>query len=150
MFTTSHVFQVGVTLLLAVAGAGAGSLAAENWGDEHSALTAGPQYAKSKAICRLLGDLDPPQADRPTSAQSKAPKGCDSEKLYYGDGGKPDYGKARQCAFVEADGADDQIFGGSTILMQVYANGLSIAPQRLSLLDGLGLAKLFAGFLGGR
>jgi hypothetical protein len=122
MFTTSHVFQVGVMLLLAVAGAG--SLAAENWGDEHSALTAGPQYAKSKAICRLLGDLDPPQADRPTPAQSKALNGCDSEKLYYGDGGKPDYGKARQCAFVEANGADDQIFGGSAILMQVYANGL--------------------------
>ena len=124
MFTTSHVCRVGVTFLLAVAGAG--SLAAQNWGDEHSALTAGPQYARSKAICRRLGDLDPPQADRPTPAQSKALKGCDSEKLYYGDGGKPDYGKARQCAFIEADGADDQIFGGSTILMQVYANGLGV------------------------
>jgi uncharacterized protein YecT (DUF1311 family) len=106
--------------------AGAGSLAAQNWGNDKSADTAGPEYAKSKAICRRLGDLDPPDVDRPTAAQRRALKGCDSEKLYYGEGSKPDFTKARQCAFVEADGADDQVFGGSTILMQIYANGLGV------------------------
>ena len=99
----------------------------ENWADEHSALTAGPQFARTKGICRKLGEPRPPAGDRPTPAQTRALKGCDSEKLYYGEGVRPDYVRARQCAFVEADTTDDtEVFGGSTILMQVYANGLGV------------------------
>ena len=99
----------------------------ENWADERSALTSGPQYARSKATCRRLGEPRPPAGDRPTAAQTRALKGCDSEKLYYGEGARPDYVSARQCAFVDYDTTDDtEVFGGSTILMQVYANGLGV------------------------
>lgn len=116
----------GLGLWLGIICASGAALGAENWGQERSALTTGPQYAKSKAICRRLGDLDPPQSDQPTAAQRRALTGCNSEKLYYGEGSKPDYVRARQCAFIEAEGADDSIFGGSTILMQLYANGLGV------------------------
>jgi uncharacterized protein YecT (DUF1311 family) len=122
-------YLAAMALLLAPAlsGAQTGGLDPRNWGAEHSALTAGPQFAKSKAICRRLGDPDPPAADRPTSAEIAALKGCSSEKLYYGEGMTPDFRKARLCAFIEVAGADDQVFGGSTILMQVYANGLGVS-----------------------
>jgi uncharacterized protein YecT (DUF1311 family) len=103
-----------------------------NWGTEKSELTSSPEYAKSKAICRRVGDPRPPEHDQPTPAQTKALKGCSAETLYYGEGVKPDYVQARLCAFSEDDGADDNVFGGSTILMQVYANGLGV-PRNLDL-----------------
>ena len=106
--------------------------AAENWGSERSELTASREYARSKATCRRLGDPRPPAADQPGRAQRQLLKSCDSQKLYYGQGARPDYVRARQCAFIEADGADDEVFGGSTILMQVYANGLG-ATRNLDL-----------------
>jgi len=81
----------------------------------------------TKEICGRLGEPKPPPADRPTLAQAKELNGCSSEKLYYGIGSKPDYVKARMCAFIEADGAADEVFGGSTILMQLYANGLGVS-----------------------
>jgi uncharacterized protein YecT (DUF1311 family) len=99
----------------------------ENWGTETSELTSAPEFAKSKAICRQLGGPKPPPADRPTPAQAEALKGCSSEKLYYGVGHQRDYVKARMCAFMEADRADDEVFSGSTILMQLYANGLGVS-----------------------
>ncbi|CAN5298474.1 DUF1311 domain-containing protein [soil metagenome] len=104
----------------------AGSARAQNWADETSPAQFAGEYAPSKALCRKLDDREPPASDRPTAAQSRALKGCSSEALYYGQGMKPDYAKARMCAFIEADGADDQVFGGSTILMQLYANGLGV------------------------
>lgn len=113
---------LALVLLLAQPPRGGG----ENWADEHSQLTSGPQFARSKGVCRKLGDPRPPEGDLPSPAQRRALKGCDSEKLYYGEGVKPDYVRARQCAFIEADGEDAEVFGGSTILMQVYANGLGV------------------------
>ena len=108
------------------AGSGfAQSPSSTDWGTEHSALTSTPEFAKSKAICRRLSDLAPPAHDQPSSAQTEALRGCSSEKLYYGEGVRPDYVKARLCAFTEADG--DDVFSGPTILMQVYANGLGVA-----------------------
>ncbi len=47
--------------------------------------------------------------------------------MYYGQGLKADFRKARLCALIEAGDADNQVFGGSTILMQIYANGLGVA-----------------------
>jgi len=79
-----------------------------------------------KAICKRVGRPKPPAADRPSAAQIKALRGCDSAKLYYGEGVKPDYRKARQCAFVEAQAADAPVFHGDTILMQIYANGFGV------------------------
>lgn len=98
----------------------------QSWGDADE-WSKDPQFAPSKAICRRLGAPRPPARDLPTPAQARALKGCDSEKLYYGHGAKPDYVRARHCAMIEAQGSDDLAFGGSTILMQVYANGLGVA-----------------------
>jgi len=71
----------------------------------------------------------PPAADQPTAAQRKALKGCNSEALYYGETGAADFTKARLCAFLENDdgrgtSAEQDVFSGQTILMQLYANGL--------------------------
>ena len=121
-----HWAWIALLAALASTGVRANGLDQRNWGAEHSELTSGPQYAKSKAICRRLGDPNPPAADLPTPAEARALKSCSSGGLYYGEGMKPDYRKARLCAFVEAAGADDKVFGGSTILMQIYANGLGV------------------------
>jgi uncharacterized protein YecT (DUF1311 family) len=43
-----------------------------------------------------------------------------------------DYVNARLCAFVEAEGGDEETFAGQTILMQIYANGFGV-PQNLDL-----------------
>jgi uncharacterized protein YecT (DUF1311 family) len=111
-----------VIAALLVASVPALSVAAET--SEH---TSAPEFAESKAICRRLGDPKPPPADRPTPAQVAALKGCSSEKLYYGVGSQRDYVKARMCAFIEADRADDEVFSGRAILMQLYANGLGVS-----------------------
>jgi uncharacterized protein YecT (DUF1311 family) len=81
------------------------------------------------AICHKLEGREPPAADRPTAAQIKALKSCDSEALYYGEKGAPDFAKARMCAFQEDAAGEgtsrtDGVFAGQTILMQLYANGL--------------------------
>jgi uncharacterized protein YecT (DUF1311 family) len=85
--------------------------------------------ASSPAICLRLEGRDPPAADRPTAAQRRALKGCDSEALYYGEAGPPDFTKARLCAFIDDDegrgtSATEDVFSGQSILMQLYANGL--------------------------
>lgn len=87
---------------------------------------------ETKAACKRVGLPRIPAADKPTAAERAALKGCDSEKLYYGIGMKADYVKARKCAAIEAEGADDDVFGGSTILMQVYANGYGV-PRNVDL-----------------
>ncbi|HUE11755.1 MAG TPA: lysozyme inhibitor LprI family protein [Steroidobacteraceae bacterium] len=103
------------------------SVAALSVAAEASELTSAPEFAESKAICLRLGGPKPPPADRPTPAQVQALKGCSSEKLYYGVGSQRDYVKARMCAFIEADRADDEVFSGRAILMQLYANGLGVS-----------------------
>ena len=90
---------------------------------------AAPVEATSAAICHRLEGRDPPAADRPTAAQHRALKGCDSEALYYGEAGPPDFTRARLCAFLDDDegrgtSATEDVFSGQTILMQLYANGL--------------------------
>jgi len=97
-----------------------------NWGTERSEYTSGPQYEQSKAICRALGEPVPPPDDKPTQAQKAALSDCRSEPLYYGEGRTVDYGAARLCAFVEAEGGDSQTFAGPTILMQIYGNGFGV------------------------
>ena len=103
-----------------------------NWRTERSEYTSRAEYDKSKGICRALGAPVTPPGDMPTPAQRAALRDCRSEPLYYGEGRAVDYNDARLCAFVEAEGGDDQTFGGSTILMQIYANGLGV-PRNLDL-----------------
>ena len=103
-----------------------------NWGTERSELTSGPEYAESKAICRTLGEPVAPPSDRPTPAQRAALSDCRSEPLYYGEGRPVDYVDARWCAFLEADRGGGDTFAGSTILMQIYANGFGV-PRNVDL-----------------
>jgi hypothetical protein len=110
----------------------AGTAAWPNWGTERSELTSGPGYDESKAICRAVGVPRAPVGDMPTPAQRAALRDCRSEPLYYGEGVPVDDVDARLCAFVETEDGDEQTFGGSTILMQIYANGLGV-PRDLDL-----------------
>ena len=94
-----------------------------------AAAVAAPGEGPSAAVCKRLEDRAPPAADRPTPAQARALKDCDSEALYYGEKGPPDFVKARLCAFQEddegkGDSRTEDVFAGQTILMQLYANGL--------------------------
>jgi hypothetical protein len=87
-------------------------------------------------LCRRLEGREPPITDRPTPAQARALKGCDSEALYYGEQGPADFRRARLCAFqedAEGQGASrtEGVFAGQAILMQVYANGLGGVKQDL-------------------
>ncbi|WP_344708568.1 lysozyme inhibitor LprI family protein [Sphingomonas humi] len=84
------------------------------------------EYKESRAICARVIHAEPPTADRPTPAQAKALKGCDSEALYYGIGVKADPVKARLCAFTEKD-EEVGVFGGRAMLMTIYANGRGAA-----------------------
>ncbi len=88
------------------------------------------EYAQSRAICARVIDAEPPAGDRPTVAEAKSLKDCDSEALYYGIGVQADPAKARKCAFVEADQfSADGInrhwpFAGRAMLSVIYANGV--------------------------
>lgn len=91
-------------------------------------VLAQPQAAADVVeTCRRIGDPRPPASDRPSPAERRSLKGCDSEALYYGEQGPADPAKARKCAFIEAEGNDAGAIGGAVILMQVYANGAGVA-----------------------
>ena len=107
--------------------------AQRNWGDDNEPFTQGPEFAASKAVCRLLRGLTPPAADRPDAAAAAAlTPSCNAEALYYGIGIPADPVKARQCAFIEQDAGeaspyDAGRFGGTAMLMTIYANGVGAA-----------------------
>jgi uncharacterized protein YecT (DUF1311 family) len=85
-----------------------------------------------KPSCDRVKDVPFPASDQPDEATRKALGGCDSEKLFYGIGQKADPVKARACAYIEMSTGDEVVFGGSTILMTVYATGVG-AAQNLDL-----------------
>jgi uncharacterized protein YecT (DUF1311 family) len=96
---------------------------AQGWSENKDEITSG--MTQSKAICRSVLHRDPPAADKPDARTAAALKGCDSEKLYYGIGVKPDPVRARQCAFLEMQKEPDEgVFAGRTMLMTIYANGV--------------------------
>ena len=113
-----------------------------DWGDAKDEWASSGDFEASKAFCRKLRDREPPGSDRPGSAAAAALKGCDSEALYYGIGMPADPVRARQCAFLEAEGEDGGVFSGRTMLMTVYANGrgakrdLDVATHLACGLDG--------------
>jgi hypothetical protein len=94
-----------------------------DWGDSKDRWAGSAEFESSKAICRKLRDREPPEADRPDAVARRSLKDCDSEALYYGIGRPADPVRARQCAFVEAEGDEGGVFWGRTMLMTIYANG---------------------------
>jgi hypothetical protein len=94
-----------------------------NWGDSKDEWASSGDFETSKSICRKVRGREPPPADRPDPATARSLKGCSSEALYYGIGMPADPVRARQCAFLEAEGDEGGVFSGRTMLMTVYANG---------------------------
>ena len=86
----------------------------------------------SKATCERLKNVPFPAADQPDEALRKKLRGCRSEPLFYGIGQPADPVKARACAYVELAAGDDEVFGGSAVLMMIYATGVG-ATQNLDL-----------------
>ncbi|MBN8741547.1 MAG: hypothetical protein BGP24_19390 [Lysobacterales bacterium 69-70] len=101
-----------------------------------SATAAAQEFGDNPA-CAAPAKLAVPAADQPDAAARERLKDCDSESLYYADGGKPDYVQARLCAYVERDKGNELVFGGSGVLMMIYANGEGVARN-------IGLARKFA------
>ena len=104
-----------------------------NWSD---GVNSNPDFARSKAVCASLGEPIIPVADRPSAQDVAHLKGCDSEALYYGENGPPDYVKARHCAIIEAQAGIDDVFAGNAILMMLYANGRGV-PRNIPLATAL-------------
>ncbi len=76
-----------------------------------------------KAVCDQVRNLPLPTEDRPSPDEAKAIQGCSSEDIYYGITGPADPVKARKCAYIELEQGDEMVFGGSSSLMTIYANG---------------------------
>ncbi|MFL5785170.1 MAG: hypothetical protein ACJ76H_11200 [Bacteriovoracaceae bacterium] len=77
-------------------------------------------YAQEEAwkkICEQSGHIEDPYVTK------EELKDCSSYDLYYGIKQKQDFEAARKCAYYELAHGDEQIFGGSSMLMMIYANG---------------------------
>lgn len=73
-------------------------------------------------VCAAVSGVNFPTQDRPSRETANGLSDCSSVDLYYGIGMPLDFIKARQCAFLEIDRGDHEIWGGSSILMMIYAN----------------------------
>jgi uncharacterized protein YecT (DUF1311 family) len=79
------------------------------------------------APCQRARDVTFPMGDQPDAAAVGSLEGCKSEALFYGIGQPADPAKARLCAYVERSVGDQVVFGGSAILMTIYASGVGAA-----------------------
>lgn len=93
-----------------------------------------PDPKQVEALCQRYADTEPPAADQPTPAQQATLAHCDSEALLYGIGRPADPAQARLCAFAEADsleqGHEAPLFGGTSILTTIYANGMGVPRNK--------------------
>jgi hypothetical protein len=74
--------------------------------------------------CRRAREVALPAGDQPDPPKRKALAGCSSEELFYGIGRRADPDEARLCAYVERADGDQAVFGGSAMLMTMYATGI--------------------------
>ena len=81
-------------------------------------------HAAAQRVCRRSEAVPIPRADLPTAAQLPELASCNSAALYYGFAGKPDYVRARECAYLERALGDRNPMSGSAVLAMIYANGL--------------------------
>jgi hypothetical protein len=82
--------------------------------------------------CKQVESVPIPPGDQPTAAERKGLAACDAEVLYYGYGSQPDFVAARKCAYAQLDSRAEPVFGGSGMLMMLYANGRGV-PRNLEL-----------------
>lgn len=96
----------------------------------------------AKSICKRSESTPIPQGNLPTMADLAGLASCNSEALYYGFAGKPDYVRARQCAYLQRAASDRNPISGSVVLAMIYANGMDVSRN-------LPLATKFACEAGG-
>lgn len=84
------------------------------------------------AVCKEAEKTPFPPKDRPNPEEAKKLQNCSSRDFYYGFDKPADPVLARKCAYREMDDGDDLVFGGSSILMMIYANGKGV-EQNLDL-----------------
>jgi uncharacterized protein YecT (DUF1311 family) len=65
-----------------------------------------------------------PASDQPDAQARERLDGCSAETLYYTEVGQDD--DARLCAWIEREQGDELVFGGSAVLMMIYANGRGV------------------------
>jgi uncharacterized protein YecT (DUF1311 family) len=70
-----------------------------------------------KKTCERFGHIEDPNVTK------NELKDCSSYDLYYGIRNKQDFEAAKNCAYYEFSHGDDLVFGGSSVLMMIYANG---------------------------
>jgi uncharacterized protein YecT (DUF1311 family) len=99
------------------------------------------QRAEWEIKCEELKNIPIPALDRPKKEELESVTNCDPEDLYYGIGIAADYQKARFCAYKNYP-KDDSAFGGTAILMLLYANGFGVKRN-------IELAKRFVCEVGG-
>jgi len=81
------------------------------------------KYAIPKDICESSKKTPFPSDDLPTDKDRQAVKDCSSSVLYTGDEFlRPDFEKARKCAYIEREN-NFEMLGGSGVLAMIYANG---------------------------
>lgn len=89
-----------------------------------SVAEAGLELAPS---CDQFIKIPIPSADQPTAQDKESLKDCDAEVLYYGIGVPADPGRARLCAYIEMETAEEKtdtpLFESAGILLNIYANG---------------------------
>ncbi len=76
-------------------------------------------------VCKEAAKTPFPPKDRPSPEEAKTLKNCSSRDLYYGFDKPADPVQARKCAYLEME-KDEMVFGGSSILMMIYANGKGV------------------------
>ena len=81
----------------------------------------------TKASCERVKNAKLPAGDQPDEEVRQRIHGCSSERLFYGIGQPRDPERARLCAYLERGSGDEEVFGGSGILMMIYATGLGAA-----------------------
>jgi tetratricopeptide (TPR) repeat protein len=81
------------------------------------------QNNERPAACAQWEKIQIPPADLLTPQDRQKLASCNSGDLYFGFGHPIDLVGARKCAYLEREGGDAPIFGGSGLLMMIYANG---------------------------
>ena len=82
------------------------------------------------APCAQYVKTEIPPADLPATADRPALASCNSEDLYFGFDHPANPAEARKCAYLEREAGKtvpDVVFGGSSLLAMIYANGKGAA-----------------------
>ena len=95
-------------------------------------------------VCDRVAGLSMPAADAKPPAGSPSLEGCNAAAAWYGLGTPRDPVRARLCAARDLAAGDDEILGGSAILLMIYANGEGV-PRNPDLAAHYACSNDYAG-----